>query len=203
MVAEFGEEDFVITLTVLSTVLVLFYLGFQVISAPHQKYIATYLVSEEGKALSPDATVLRVGDQLKVQVILENHMGERIMVKLETIVTNNATPLPTSNGTRRFRLQEQALDIDDGGISIAPITFAVTKARIEGNSVVIEEVEVNGVKSPVAIQSPLDNQTLRLIFSVLIWNSSEGRYVPEWNDGLNERSSWLQLWLELQLGSGK
>jgi hypothetical protein len=203
MVAEFGEEDFVITLTVLSTVLVLFYLGFQIISAPHQKYIATYLVSEEGKALSPDATVLRVGDQLKVQVILENHMGERIMVKLETIVANNATPLPTSNGTQHFRLQEQALNIDDGGTSIAPFTFTVTKARIEGNSIVIEEVEVNGVKSPVAIHSPLDDQTLRLIFSVLIWNNSEGRYVPEWNDGLNEHSSWLQLWLELQLGAGK
>jgi len=203
MSAEFGDESFVITLTVLSAVLVICFLGFQILIAPNQRYIVMYLASEDGKALSQDATVLHQGDQLRIQVIFENHMACQIRLKLETFIASNLSSDPTtSDGVGEFRLQDQDLILDDGGTSTAPMMLTVTRARAEGDSIIIEEVEMNGVKSPVIVESSLRNQTLRFIFRALVWSDVEGKYVPEWSDGQSNHSSWLQIWFELLPGDG-
>jgi len=201
MAAEFSEEDFIVTLTILSTVFVLCFLGFQVFCTPPQRYLAMYLVSGEGTALSQNATSLRLGDRLKVLVIIENHMARQIGVELDTLVAGTPSPslAPWDDG---LRLQEQVLSLDDGGTSAMPMTLAVTRARIEGDSIVIEEVELNGFKIPVSVKSDTRNQTLRFIFRALIWSDIEGRYVPDWNDGQDNHSSWLQIWFELLPGVG-
>jgi len=201
MAAGFNEEDFIITLTILSTVFVLCFLGFQVLSTPPQRYVVMYLVSEDGTALSRNATALHLGDRLKVLVILENHMARQIRVELDTLIAGNlsSSPAPWDGG---LRLQEQVLTVDDGGTSAMPMTLVVTRASTEGDLIAVEEIELNGVKIPVMVESGTRNQTLRFIFRALIWNDVEGRYVPEWNDGQDDHSSWLQIWFELLPGVG-
>lgn len=201
MTSEFDDEQFIVTLTILSTIFILCFLGFQVLSTPPQKYVVMYLVSEDGTALSQNATALHLGDRLKIIVILENHMARQIRVALDTLVAGNPSPspIPWDGGSR---LQEQVLTVDDGGTSAMPMTLAVTRARTEGDSIAIEEVELNGIKIPVMVESSSGNQTLRFIFRALIWSDAEGRYVAEWNDGLDEHSSWLQIWFELLPGVG-
>lgn len=197
---EFSDESFVVTLTILTAVLVLCFLGFQILSAPHQRYIVMYLASQDGKALSQNATVLHAGDRFRIQVILENHMARQIKLKLETLIAGNVSSTTASDGG--FPLQEQDLMLDDGGTSAALMTLTVTKSRIEGDSIVIEEVELNGVKNAVMVESPLGNQTLRFVFRALVWSDVDGRYVSEWSDGQSSHASWLQIWFELLPGVG-
>jgi len=199
MVAEFDDEDFIVTLTVLSTAFVLCFLGFQVLSTPPQRYMAMYVLSEDGTALGRNATALHLGDRLKVLVIVENHMARQMRVELETLIAGNASssPAPWDGGSR---LQGQVLTLDDGGRSAMPMTFAVTGASAEGDSIAVEEIELNGIKIPVMVESGTRNQTLRFIFRALIWSDAEGRYVPEWNDGQEGHASWLQIWFELLPG---
>jgi hypothetical protein len=196
----FSDEQFVTTLTVLTAVLVLCLLGFQILSAPRQRYIVMYLTSEDGKALSPNATALHIGDRLRIQVILENHMGRQLKLKLEPLIAGNVSSNAAPD--EGFPLQEQDLVLDDGGASAALMTLAVTKARAEGDVLVIEEVELNGVRIPVMVESSQGNQTLRFIFRALVWSEVEGRYVPEWSDGQSDHTSWLQIWFELLPGVG-
>jgi hypothetical protein len=185
---------------VLTAVLVLCFLGFQILTAPHQRYIVMYLTSEDGKALSPNATVLRTGDRLRIQVVLENHMARQIKLQLEALIAGNVSS--TTAPDDGFPLQQQDLTLDNGGTSAALMTLTITKARVEGDLLVIEEVELNGVKSPVMVESSLGNQTLRFIFRALVWSDVEGRYVPEWSDGQSDHASWLQIWFELLPGGG-
>lgn len=202
MTSEFGDEQFIVTFTILSTIFILCFLGFQVLSTPSQNYLVMYLVSEDGTALGQNATALHLGDRLTVLVILENHMARQIRVELDTLVAGNPSPTasdiaPWDGGSR---LQDDVLTLDDGGTSTVPITLAVTGARTEGDSIAIEEVELNGVKIPVTVESSARNQTLRFIFRALIWSDAEGKYVAEWNDGQDDHSSWLQIWFELLPG---
>jgi len=202
MTSEFGDEQFIVTLTILSTIFILCFLGFQVLSTPAQNYVAMYLVSEDGKALAQNATALHLGDRLKVFVILENHMARQIRVELDMLVAGNPSSTTSINAPwdGGLRLQDEVLMLDDGGTSTMPITLAVTRARAEGDSIAIEEVELNGVRIPVTVESSARNQTLRFIFRALIWSDAEGKYVEEWNDGQDGHSSWLQIWFELLPG---
>jgi len=203
MTSEFGDEQFIVTLTILSTIFILCFLGFQILSTPPQKYVGMYLVSEDGKALSQNATALHIGDRLNILVILENHMARQIRIELDTLVAGNPPP-STASGTAPWdgglRLQDEVLIVDDGGTSTMPMSLAVTRARTEGDSIAIEEVELNGIKIPVTVESSARNQTLRFIFRALIWSDAEGRYVAEWNDGQDDHSSWLQIWFVLLPG---
>mgnify|MGYP006267187585 CR=1 FL=1 len=201
MAAEFDDEDSIVTLTVLSTAFVLCFLGFQVLSTPPQRYMAMYVLSEDGTALGQNATALHLGDRLNVLVIVENHMAQQMRIELDTLIAGNASssPSPWDGGSR---LQGQVLTLDDGGRSAMPMTFAVTRASAVGDSIAVEEIELNGVKIPVMTKTSIRNQTLRFIFRALIWSDAEGRYVPEWNDGQEDHASWLQIWFELLPGVG-
>ena len=201
MAAEFDDEDSIVTLTVLSTAFVLCFLGFQVLSTPPQRYMAMDVLSEDGTAQGQNATAIHLRDRLNVLVIVENHMAREVRIELDTLIAGNASSstAPWDGGSR---LQGQVLTLDDGGRTAMPMTFAVTRASAEGDSIAVEEIELNGVKIPVTVESGTGNRALRFIFRALVWSDAEGRYVPEWNDGQEDHASWLQIWFELLPGVG-
>jgi hypothetical protein len=193
---KFDEEDFALTFVFLSMIFILFFLGFQIISVPHQNFLVIYAISDEGNFIFSNATKLHKGDELKLQVIIENYMKRAIDVKLQTVIAGGLNTILTE-GQQNFTLNEQVFFITNENKSVAKIEFAVTDVRFEKNLITIEQVKLNDYRYNVFIESPSQNQTFRLIFNLLIWDDEEKRYVNKWSDGSKDRSSWLQIWFEL------
>ncbi len=198
MPLRFEVEDFALTFSLLSTILVLSFLGFQIMSTPRRSYIVIYAISKEGKVFTSNETILRLGDGLKPIIVVENHLGRSINAKLLTIFTGDLNF--TFSSPEEFKgsiVDEQVFIIDDKGRSVAEIEFSVIKASFGQNSITVEQVDVNSFNHEVMVESPSLNQTFRLIFYLLIWSDDEGRYATKWNDGINDHTSWLQIWFEL------
>lgn len=196
MPLRFEVEDFALTFSLLSTILVLSFLGFQIMSTPRRSYIAIYAISKEGKVFTSNETILRLGDGMKFMIVVENHLGRPINAKLLTIFTGDLN-FTSPEGCKGSIVNEQVFTIDDKGRSVAEMEFSVTKAIFGQNSITVEQVDVNSFNHEVMAKSPSSNQTFRLIFYLLIWSDDEGRYVTKWNDGINDHTSWLQIWFEL------
>ncbi|MGQ9513629.1 MAG: hypothetical protein ACUVTL_01020 [Thermoproteota archaeon] len=193
--AKFDEDDFILTFVLLSTIFILISISFQILSTPHQKYLIIYAINDEGNFISSDVTKLHLGDKMKILIVIENHMKRSIDVKLQTVIAGGLTSYFTNE--ENFTLNEQLFTLSDKERSIVKIEFAVTKARFDKSSIMVEQVDLNDYKSNIFIESPYKNQTLRLIFNLLIWSNEEGRYVKRWSDGTEDRTSWLQIWFEL------
>ncbi|MBO3803575.1 MAG: hypothetical protein JTT11_06845 [Candidatus Brockarchaeota archaeon] len=147
-----------------------------------------------------------MGDEMTLNVVLENGLGRAANAKIQTILTGDLDFSLTKPGEWNASvLDEQAFEMGDEDRSVAQVTFSVTKASFDAgsNSITVEEVSINGRQRGVAIASPSYNQTFRLVFRLLIWNEEVQKYVAEWNDGLEDHSSWLQVWFELEPEAGE
>jgi uncharacterized membrane protein len=126
---------------------------------------------------------VQAGEDISLYLGVGNHLGHSGYYLVYAKFRNQTQPLPNSTNSDPSSLpsiHEFQFLLEDGDVWETPVTFEIADASVEGDSMIVESVSVNGRAFDVDCSSIWDSENggfyFQLFFELWVYNSESSSF---------------------------
>ena len=164
-----------------------------------EQFFALAVLGEEGMAeqyFPNDDINIEIGEQVRWQIYLYNHMGKARYVSVKfkilnsTMISANSTLCSASVAPMIYEVRKVLLDDE---ALIFPLQWSLQNITTYMNITSIDRIIMNEKVIQTYVEAK-NERTFRIVIELWVYEMEQGDFIFGWTSGKETRCAWNQIW---------